>query len=80
MPYRLQVVSLAMLSLAMPTTPLSSTLSPDQLKRLADRHIAQAARIECGYERQRMLTLADALTNLAEVKRLLLDYERRLLN
>jgi hypothetical protein len=61
-------------------TSLSSTLSPDQLKRLADRYVAQAARIECGDERLRMLTLADALTNLAEIKRLLLDYERRLLN
>jgi hypothetical protein len=64
----------------MPRTSLSSTLSPDQLKRLADRHVAQATRIECGDERLRMLTLADALTNLAEIKRLLLDYERRLLN
>ena len=64
----------------MPRTSLSSTLSPDQLKRLADRHVAQAAGIECGDERLRMLTLADALTNLAEIKRLLLDYERRLLN
>jgi hypothetical protein len=64
----------------MPRTSLNSTLSPDQLKRLADRHVAQGARIECGDERLRMLTLADALTNLAEIKRLLLDYERRLLN
>jgi hypothetical protein len=64
----------------MPKTSLSSTLSPDQLKRLADRYVAQAARIECDDERLRMLTLADALTNLAEIKRLLLDYERRLLN
>lgn len=37
-------------------------------------------RIECGDERLRMSTLADALTNLAEIKRLLLDYERRRLN
>jgi hypothetical protein len=64
----------------MPKTSLSSTLSPDQLKRLADRYVAQAARIECDDERLRMLTLVDALTNLAEIKRLLLDYERRLLN
>lgn len=33
-----------------------------------------------GDKQLRMLTLADALTNLAEIKRLLLDYERRLLN
>ena len=50
------------------------------IERPADRYVAQAARIECGDERLRMLTLADALTNLAEIKRLLLDYERRLLN
>jgi hypothetical protein len=50
------------------------------LKRLADRYVAQAARIECGEKRLRVLTLADALINLAEIKRLLLDYERRLLN
>ena len=48
--------------------------------RLADRYVAQAARIECDDDRLRTLTLADALTNLAEIKRLLLDYERRLLN
>ncbi len=64
----------------MPRTTLSSRLSPDQLKRLADVHVAQAARIACGDERLRMLTLADALTNLAEIKKLLLEYERRLLN
>lgn len=64
----------------MPETSLSSRLSPDQLKRLADHHVAQAARIECGDERLRMLTVADALINLAEIKRLLLDYQRRLLN
>lgn len=61
----------------MSRTLLSSTLSPDQLKRLADRHVAQVAQIECSDERLRMLTLADALTNLAEIKKLLLDYERR---
>lgn len=61
-------------------TSLSSTLSPDQLNRLADYYVAQTVRIECGDEQLRMLTLADALTNLAEIKRLLLDYERRLLN
>lgn len=61
----------------MSRTLLSSTLSPDQLKRLVDRHVAQVAQIECSDERLRMLTLADALTNLAEIKKLLLDYERR---
>jgi len=64
----------------MQKTSLSSTLSPDQLNRLADHYVAQAAWIDCGDERLRMLTIADALTDLAEIKRLLLDYERRLLN
>jgi hypothetical protein len=60
--------------------PFSSTLAPDQLTRLAEIEVAQAKRIESGDERLRRLTLADALTNLAEIKRLLLDYERRFLN
>jgi hypothetical protein len=64
----------------MPITAVSPTLSPEQLMELAEAHLAQAARIECGDERLRMLTIADALSNLAEIKRLLLDYERRLLN
>jgi hypothetical protein len=55
-------------------------LSPDQLTQLAEIQIAHAARIESGAERLRILTLADALTNLAEIKKLLLEYERRLLN
>jgi hypothetical protein len=37
-------------------------------------------RIETGPERLRVLTVADALMNLAEIKKLLLAYERRLLN
>jgi hypothetical protein len=57
----------------MQRTSLSSTLSPDQLIGLADHYVAQAARIECGDERLRMLTLADALTNLPEIKGLLLE-------
>jgi len=36
--------------------------------------------IEPGPERLRILTVADALMNLAEIKKLLLRYERRLLN
>jgi hypothetical protein len=59
---------------------LSSQLSPDELKKLAETQIAQATQIEPGPERLRVLTVADALMNLAEIKKLLLDYERRLLN
>jgi len=36
--------------------------------------------IETGPERLRVLTVADALKNLAEIKKRLLKYERRLLN
>jgi hypothetical protein len=57
-----------------------SQLSPDELKRLAETQIAQAKRIATGPERLRVLTVADALLNLAEIKKLLLEYERRLLN
>jgi hypothetical protein len=57
-----------------------SQLSPDELKRLAETRIAQARRIATGPERLRMLTVADALLNLAEIKKLMLEYERRLLN
>ena len=56
------------------------SLSPDQLKQLAEIEIAQAGRIDSGDERLRRLTLADALNDLAEIKKLLLQYERRLLN
>lgn len=59
---------------------VSPALSPVQLNKLADAHIAQAARIECSDERLRLLTLADAMKSLAEIKKLLLDYERRFLN
>jgi hypothetical protein len=59
---------------------LSSRLSPDELKKLAETQIAQAMQIETGPERLRVLTVADALMNLAEIKKLLLKYERRLLN
>jgi hypothetical protein len=59
---------------------ISSQLSPDELKKLAEMQIAQAMRIETGPERLRVLTVADAMINLAEIKKLLLEYERRLLN
>jgi len=59
---------------------LSAQLSPDELKKLADKQIAQAMQLETGPERLRVLTVADALMNLAEIKKLLLEYERRLLN
>jgi hypothetical protein len=58
----------------------SAHLSPDELKNLAETQIARAMQIEKGSERLRVLTVADALTNLAEIKTLLLKYERRLLN
>ena len=58
----------------------SAHLSPDELKKLAETQIAEAMRLESGPERLRVLTVADALNNLAEIKKLLLQYERRLLN
>jgi hypothetical protein len=64
--------------MARPT--LSTRLSPDELRKLAETQIAQAMQIETGPERLRILTVADALMNLAEIKKLLLQYERRLLN
>jgi hypothetical protein len=64
--------------MARPT--LSTHLSPDELRKLAETQIAQAMQIETGPERLRILTVADALMNLAEIKKLLLQYERRLLN
>jgi hypothetical protein len=59
---------------------LSTRLSPDELKQLAEARTAQAMRIEAGPERLRVLTVADALINLAEIKKLQLKYERRLLH
>lgn len=56
------------------------TLSPDTLRDLAEAQIARAMQIEKGPERLRLLTVADALINLAEIKKLLLKYEKRLLN
>jgi hypothetical protein len=60
---------------AMARPTLSSLLSPDELTKLAE-----TMQIETGPERLRVLTVADALINLAEIKKLLLKYERRLLN
>jgi len=68
------------LPIAMPKTSFGAALSPDQLKQLAEIEVAEAGRIDSGDERLRRLTLADALNNLAEIKKLLLQYERRLLN
>jgi hypothetical protein len=65
---------------AMARPALSTHLSPDELRKLAETQIAQAMQIETGPERLRVLTIADALMNLAEIKKLLLEYERRLLN
>jgi hypothetical protein len=59
---------------------LCAHLSPDELKQLAETQIARAMQIETGPERLRVLTIADGLMNLAEIKKLLLEYERRLLN
>jgi hypothetical protein len=59
---------------------LNTLMSPDEMKRLANAQASRAKRIKDGPERLRMLTLADAMTNLAEIKRRLLNYERRLLN
>jgi hypothetical protein len=52
---------------AMARPVLSSHLSPDELKKLAETQIAQAMQIETGLERLGVLTVADALMNLAEI-------------
>ena len=65
---------------AMAKPAFSAHLGPDELKKLAETKIAEAMRIETGPERLTALTIADALMNLAEIKKLLLEYERRLLN
>jgi hypothetical protein len=64
----------------MPRPALHTHLSPRELKKLAETQIVQAMQIETGPERLRVLTVADALMHLAEIKKLLLRYERRLLN
>ena len=58
----------------------SAHLSPEELEKLADKQIARAKRIKTEPERLRVLTVAGALKNLAEIKKRLLKYERRLLN
>jgi predicted short-subunit dehydrogenase-like oxidoreductase (DUF2520 family) len=60
--------------------PAFSNLSPDELRELAETQMARALEVEAEPERLRVLTVADTLMNLAEIKRLLLKYERRLLN
>ena len=59
---------------------LTARLSPEELEKLAEKKIARAMRIKTGPERLRVLTVADALKNLAEIKKRLLKYERWLLN
>ena len=58
----------------------SAHLSPEELEKLADKQIARAERIKTEPERLRVLTVAGALKNLAEIKKRLLKYERQLLN
>jgi hypothetical protein len=65
---------------AMAKPAFSAHPGPGELKKLAETKIAEAMRIETGPERLTALTIADALMNLAEIKKLLLEYERRLLN
>ena len=62
------------------TRPASSRLSPDELKQLAETQMARAMQTKTGPERLRVLTMAGAMMNLAEIKKRLLKYERRLLN
>lgn len=64
----------------MAKSAFSAQLDPDELEKLAETQIAKAMRIETGSERLRVLTFADALKNVAEIKKRLLKYERRLLN
>ena len=59
---------------------LSAHLSPDELERLADAQTTSAMRIETDSERLRVLAVAGALRNLAEIKKRLLKYQRRLFN
>ena len=64
----------------MTLTAPSALLSPDELRQLAEAHCAEAMRTENHSERHRMLAFADTLIDLAEAKRLVLHYGRRLLN
>jgi hypothetical protein len=65
---------------AMAEPALGVHLSPEELEQLAVEQIARASRIKTGPERLRVLTVADALRHLAEIKKRLLKYQRRLLN
>jgi hypothetical protein len=65
---------------AMARPAFSNELSPADLKKLAETQMAEAMQIETGPERLRVLTVAEALMNLAEIKKRLLKYQRRLLN
>jgi hypothetical protein len=65
---------------AMAEPALTARLSPEELEKLAEKQIARARRIKTGPERLRVLTVADALKNLAEIKKRLLKYEQWLLN
>jgi hypothetical protein len=65
---------------AMAKPALSARLSPEELEKLAEKQIAKARRIKTEPERLRVLTVADALKNLAEIKKRLLKYEQWLLN
>ncbi len=59
---------------------LSVHLSPDELEKLAKKQMARAMRIGTAAERLRVLAIAGTLKDLAEIKKRLLKYERRLLN
>jgi hypothetical protein len=65
---------------AMAKPALSTHLSPEELERLAEKQMARAMRIKTGPERLRVLTVADALRYLAEIKKRLRKFERGLLN
>ena len=58
----------------------SALLSADDLKQLAQAQVERAMLTDNAAERLRMSTLADAMTHVVELKVLLLQYERRLLN
>jgi hypothetical protein len=64
----------------MRTSALSTRLSPDELREFADSRIAQTGETESSAERLRILTMAETLIDLAEARKLLRRYERRLLN
>jgi hypothetical protein len=64
----------------MRTSALGARLSPNELRELADSQIAQAGGTESGAERLRILTMAETLIDVAEARKLLRRYERRLLN